>query len=78
MPTTLLITDENDVLRDEGEAHAHKLMKAGVDVTAMRYLGTHHRLLNAKPFDTYTRCCKNALTLVKTKLHKWLMRIRRL
>ncbi len=48
-PSALIITDENDVLRDEGEAYAHKLIQAGVNVTAVRYLGTIHDfvMLNA-------------------------------
>ena len=49
MPPALIIVGENDVLRDEGEAYAHKLMQAEVKVTATRYLGTIHDFVMLNP-----------------------------
>jgi acetyl esterase/lipase len=54
---TLLLVDEVDPLRDEGEACAAKLRAAGVQVTTVRYDGVVHdfMLLNAMSEAKATR-----------------------
>ena len=42
LPSALVINGENDILCDEGEAYARKLLEADVPVTAVRYHGTIH------------------------------------
>ncbi|MFI5890174.1 alpha/beta hydrolase [Actinoplanes sp. NPDC051513] len=49
LPEAFLIVDENDVLRDEGEAYARKLTAAGVRTTAVRYNGTLHDFMMLNP-----------------------------
>ena len=57
LPATLLLVDEVDPLRDEGEAYAAKLRAAGVPVTTVRYDGVVHdfMLLNAMSDSRATR-----------------------
>ena len=42
LPPVLIIVGENDVLRDKGDAYAHKLVQADVPTTTTRYLGIIH------------------------------------
>jgi acetyl esterase len=53
-PPTLLITCEYDVLRDEGEQFAAHLIRAGVDVTALRWLGALHGFLVTESLSAST------------------------
>ncbi|GHO82664.1 alpha/beta hydrolase [Dictyobacter formicarum] len=69
LPPALLLTNENDVLRDEGEAYAHKLMAAGVPVTATRLLGAIHDVALINPI-TETSPARTAIAQVNGTLRK--------
>lgn len=60
LPTALVITADHDVLRDEGEAYARKLMDAGVEVVACRYIGTVHDFLMLDALAE-TPACRGAM-----------------
>jgi len=49
LPESFVIVDENDVLRDEGEAYARKLIQAGVRTTLVRYDATIHDFMMLNP-----------------------------
>ena len=49
LPEALVIVDENDVLRDEGEAYGRKLIEAGVRTTCVRYNGIIHDFMMLNP-----------------------------
>jgi len=63
LPPALIVTCEQDVVRDEGEAYAHKLMAAGVPVSATRYLGAIHDFVLLNPL-AFTSPARTALAQV--------------
>ncbi|WP_069706396.1 alpha/beta hydrolase [Burkholderia seminalis] len=72
LPTTLVITAEADVLRDEGEHYASKLREAGVDVTAVRIAGTTHDFMlldSLRDTRAANVARKLAIDALKTALH---------
>src|SRR5215469_7100803 len=67
LPPALVIVDENDVLRDEGEEYARKLIQAGVETTAVRVLATIHDFAMLNPLAG-TAATTGAIELVSQKL----------
>jgi acetyl esterase/lipase len=51
LPPALVIVDEADVLRDEGEAYGARLRAAGVAVTTVRYDGITHDFMMLNPLS---------------------------
>ena len=72
LPPALLLVDEADVLRDEGEAYAAKLRAAGVPVTTVRYDGTVHdfMMLNSQSQTKAARAAiAQAIAFLRDALH---------
>ncbi len=62
LPEALILTDEADVLRDEGEAYAKKLRNAGVAVTQVRFQAMIHDFVMLNTLDQ-TKAARAAMDL---------------
>ncbi|WP_422748531.1 alpha/beta hydrolase [Mycobacterium sp. WMMD1722] len=69
LPPALIIVDENDVLRDEGEAYARRLTAAGVRTTSVRFNGILHDFMMLNPVRE-TAAADAAIDLAITTLRK--------
>jgi len=72
LPEAFVVVDENDVLRDEGEAYARKLIEAGVRTTTVRYNATIHdfMMLNPlRPSAASSGAIAQAVGILRTVLH---------
>ena len=69
LPPALLIVGEFDPLHSEVEAYAHKLIDAGVQVSAMRMLGTTHDFAMLNPIAS-TPPTRAAITIANSYIKK--------
>src|SRR6478609_9684661 len=69
LPPALVIVDECDVLRDEGEAYAARLRANGVEVTTVRYDGAIHDFMMLNPLSG-TRATRAAVAQAITALRE--------
>jgi acetyl esterase/lipase len=71
LPPAFVIVDENDVLRDEGEAYAHRLIEAGVPTTIVRYEAIMHDFMMLNPVretEATTAAVEQAIAVLRKAL----------
>ncbi|MFD5863224.1 alpha/beta hydrolase [Streptomyces chartreusis] len=71
LPPALVIVDQNDVLRDEGEAYAAKLIQAAVPTMSIRINGTLHDFMMldpVRPTQATTAAMELAIRTLSTAL----------
>jgi acetyl esterase/lipase len=64
-----VINGECDVLRDEGEAYARKLIQAGVQVTALRYMAPCQNNLPKCPYFAMISRTSEWSNLLRARRH---------
>jgi len=71
LPPAFIIVDENDVLRDEGEAYARRLIEAGVPTTIVRYDAILHDFMMLNPVretQATTAAVEQAISILRKAL----------
>ena len=68
-PPALVIVDENDVLRDHGEAYAAKLREADVPTACVRFNGTIHDFMMLAPLRE-TASARGAIALAASAFRR--------
>ncbi|MFE7837006.1 alpha/beta hydrolase [Streptomyces sp. NPDC057474] len=72
LPPALVIVDDSDVLRDEGEAYARRLTQADVPTMSVRVNGALHDFMMLNPLRTTqaaTAAMEQAIHTLRTALH---------
>ena len=69
LPPALVIVDENDVLRDQGEAYAAKLRDADVPTACVRFNGTIHDFMMLAPLRE-TASARDAIALAASAFRR--------